>query len=190
MILQIISMASRTGSFEVENWKLDIVKSHFSAEKKSNSQPAVDQKGSHDNVTSTTSTAAANSSSGLDSEVTSLIKEPRGSVPVTPSVSTPKKRLDTATHEEKGLGASSRDKSSSGTKEAHLQDLPGINAAAGKWGALEYDECSIFDTDEEIRMKLHYLNIIDTLIQGVSLENLSQELKELKRLLAEASVNS
>ena len=52
------------------------------------------------------------------------------------------------------------------------------------------DESSIFDTDEEIRMKLHYLNIIDALIQGVSLENLSHfnELKELKRLLAEASV--
>ena len=52
------------------------------------------------------------------------------------------------------------------------------------------DECSIFDTDKEVRMKLHYLNIIDALIQGVSLENLSHfnELKELKRLLAEASV--
>ena len=51
-------------------------------------------------------------------------------------------------------------------------------------------ESTIFDTDEEVRMKLHYLNIIDALIQGVSLENLSyfNELKELKRLLAEASV--
>ena len=39
-------------------------------------------------------------------------------------------------------------------------------------------------------MKLHYLNIIDALSQGVSLENLSHfnELKELKRLLAQSSV--
>ena len=51
-------------------------------------------------------------------------------------------------------------------------------------------ESTIFDTDEEVRMKLHYLNIIDALTQGVSLTNLSHfnELKELKRLSAEASV--
>ena len=130
-------MGSITGSFEVENWKLDIVKSHFSAEKKSKSQPALDQEGSQVNVTSTTSSAAANSSSGLDSDVTSLIKDQRGSVPVTPSFSTPKKRLDAATHEEKRLGTSSWDKPNSCTNEAHLQELSGINTSAGKWGALE-----------------------------------------------------
>ena len=34
------------------------------------------------------------------------------------------------------------------------------------------DGCSILDTEEEVLMKLYYLNIIDALIQGVSLDNI------------------
>ena len=116
-------MASRTGSFEVENWKLDIVKTYFSGEKKLNSRPACDRQRSEVDALSPTSTVAADSP-GKDSEVTSLIKEPSGSVPVAPSIPTPKKRLDGATFEDKGLlGTSSREKPSSYTKEANLHKL-------------------------------------------------------------------
>ena len=139
MILQITSMASRTGSFEVENWKLDLVKGYFSGEKKLNSRPTCDRQRSEvDALISPTSTVAADSP-GKDSELTSLIKEPSGSVPVAPSNPTPKKRLDEATFEDKGLGtrSSSREKPSSFTKEANLQKLSGVIALAGKGPALD-----------------------------------------------------
>ena len=50
------------------------------------------------------------------------------------------------------------------------------------------DGCSILDTHEEVLVKLHYLNIIDALSQGVSLDNISHfdEVKESKRMMAEA----
>ena len=50
------------------------------------------------------------------------------------------------------------------------------------------DERSILDTHEEVLVKLHYLNIIDALSQGVSLDNISHfdEVKESKRMMAEA----
>ena len=138
MKLQITSMASGTGSFEVENWKLDIVQSYFSGEKKLNSRPSCDRQRS-DDALSPTSTVAADSpgKDSKDSEVTSLIKEPSGSVPVTPSIQTPKERLDGATFEDKGLGTSSREKPSSCTKEANFQKLSGIIALAGKGPALD-----------------------------------------------------
>ena len=65
-----------------------------------------------------------------------MIKELSGSIPVTPSVLTPKKRLDAAIYEDNGLGISSRDKSSSCTKDEDLKELSGINETAGKWQAL------------------------------------------------------
>ena len=138
MILQILLMASRTGTFKVENWKLDIVKSHFSGEKKSNSRPALNRERSEDNVLSTTTSGTvAADSPGQDLEVKSLIKELSGSIPVTPSVPTPKKRLDGPICDDNGLGISSRDKPSSFSKKEDLKQLSGINEAAGKWQALE-----------------------------------------------------
>ena len=53
-------------------------------------------------------------------------------------------------------------------QKAKVRTTPTTKDAKNKIGSA--DESSIFDTDEEIRMKLHYLNIIDALIQGVSLE--------------------
>ena len=52
------------------------------------------------------------------------------------------------------------------------------------------DGCSILDTEEEVLMKLYYLNIIDALIQGVSLDNILHfnEIKESKRLMAELNM--
>ena len=125
-------MASRTGTYEVESWKLDIVKNHFSGEKKSNSRPALNRERSEDNVLSTTtSSTVAADSPGQDLERLSLIKELSGSIPVTPSLLTPKKRLDAAIYEDNGLGISSRDKPSSCTKDEDLKELSGINETAG-----------------------------------------------------------
>ena len=52
------------------------------------------------------------------------------------------------------------------------------------------DGCSIIDTEEEVLMKLHYINIINALIQGVSLDNIIHfnEIKESKRLMAELNM--
>ena len=52
------------------------------------------------------------------------------------------------------------------------------------------DGCSILDTEEEVLMKLYYLNIIDALIQGVSLDNILHfnEIKESKRLMVELNM--
>lgn len=42
-------MESSSETFELENWKLDLVKSHFRAEKKHNCRPVLDQERSEDN---------------------------------------------------------------------------------------------------------------------------------------------
>ena len=41
-------MDSSAETFELVNWKLDLVKSHFSADNKPNCQPVLDQEGSPD----------------------------------------------------------------------------------------------------------------------------------------------
>ena len=50
------------------------------------------------------------------------------------------------------------------------------------------DGCSIPDTHEEVLAKLHYLNIIDALSKGFSLDDINyfDEVKDSKRLMAEA----
>ena len=111
-------MDSSAESFEIENWKLDLVKSHFSAEKKSNSQPAPDQEGSNANTTS-------------------LIQEPISSEPHTPPAPTSKKILDVISEEIKSDEISPQDISKLFSNiEAHTPKCSGINLLADHWREL------------------------------------------------------
>ena len=118
MILQIISMDSSAESFEIVNWKLDLVKSHFSAEKKSNSQPALDQEGSNPNTTS-------------------LIQESRRYDPHTPPTPIIKKKLDVTSEEIKLEEISLLDTSKPCSDSwAHTPKCSGINLSANHWREL------------------------------------------------------
>ena len=118
MILQIISMDSSAESFEIVNWKLDLVKSHFSAEKKSNSQPALDQEGSNPNTTS-------------------LIQESRRYDPHTPPTPIIKKKLDVTSEEIKLEEISLLDTSKPCSDSwAQTPKCSGINLSANHWREL------------------------------------------------------